>query len=120
MDDLPWLSARISRGTPPVVIYRVRGDVLNELRLRAEAHLHVLDLVNRYSWLAAQAIADDTARLAAMLQEQGVDAVRAHLREQAEVRGGSRLNSWARMLYQALAVDDWFCENYLADVDALM
>lgn len=110
LDNERWLAARVVEGEPPVIEYFVDKPSKwpEALAERARTHLRVFDLYARYSVEAARELSEVAQRLLDLRGAGGVDALRSHLRGEAESRLAVRANFWRTAFYYALAESDWF------------
>lgn len=111
-----WLYANVIETTPPALIFRVEPPKdWPALKIaRIMRHFDILELGKLYSVNVGTEIAGMEHMLKYVYEKNGADGVRLRLRENSESWFRVHSNSWQGVMYEALAMSDWFCENWIA------
>lgn len=108
-----WLYAEVVQSVPAAFRYYAAppsawGMIVEK---RLSFHLKTFKLLKLYSLNAGSELSGIRTRLGRLLNSGGREAVRKHLREEAESWEDEFKNSWKAAMYRAAAASDWFCED---------
>jgi hypothetical protein len=107
----PWLVAEVERDGSPALLFDVRPDpswsAIEEARVRN--HFRELELQDRYSDEAMQALSGLVALLEDYRAIGGPQAVKLELVRQAASERLEPLNAWRAAALEAWARSEWFC-----------
>lgn len=78
---------------------------------RVHAHFQDFNLSARYSIEASNELACLRYLLADYRENSGAEGVRRHLEVRAHAYANFHLNSWQTAMFQALAANEWYCEE---------
>jgi hypothetical protein len=108
-----WLYAGVVHTQPAAVQFFVRPpDHWEDIKkLRNINHFKLLKLDELYASHAAEELLNIRHGLIDLLINAGREGVRQHLQSEAESRSAAHVNSWQTATYEALAIDDWFCDG---------
>lgn len=103
VQNIEWLSAVVVSTFPICVQYTI-SDTLTDpiLRDRLSAHLKVFDLSSRYSKKAAEEISAQKFAFQTILDSDGLEGLRGHMRILYTSAYHAEINSWRTALYKAL------------------
>jgi hypothetical protein len=87
-----------------------RGLTLARLR----HHIDVFKLDELFASNAADELINIQFALQTLYDAGGSEAVRAHLREEADSRQRAVNTSWQTAMYRAVEASDWFCDGVFA------
>ena len=115
-EDEVWLHAAVVEVAPASFIFFVDPPVAwGEITAdRLRHHLQIFRLPELYTSNASHELLNIRHRLGNLRIAGGINAVRAHLTEEAAARQSNRLNSWQTAMYRAAAGSDWFCDGGFA------
>jgi len=113
IDTHRWLTAAVAETTPAAVLFNIArpagwDDILFA---RVRNHFKVFNLASLYSGHAAEELANIRDYISSLHTSAGPEAVKQHLRDQADSREAARRNSWQTALYRALETSDWYCSG---------
>lgn len=108
-----WLMADVVATSPAAFRYHASPPVNWTLddKKRVTAHLRQLNLCKLFSSNAGSRLADIRGRLIKLHDLGGVNAVRAHLKEDLMSMEIDCRNSWVAAMYRAAIDSDWFCDG---------
>jgi hypothetical protein len=113
IDDQQWLYGRVNQTTPPSISYYIKAPThaSSILAERVKYHFSLYDLGTLYASEAATELSDIEYMMDKMLRDVGPQAVQKHLEEIAESCAQNKINSWKTAMYQALANNNWYCNE---------
>ncbi|MCF0039702.1 HNH endonuclease [Dyadobacter fanqingshengii] len=107
-----WLQGNVITGPVATLSFSVvvpaHWDLITCNRVRNQFNKLGLDELYRSN--AVEEMLNIRFQLTNMWNQGGRDAVRAHLRSNAESRLNNRVNSWQTATYEALSLSDWYCD----------
>ena len=108
-----WLEAKVIENNPAVIrFYVIKPDDWDEtLHKRVINHFSTLELNDLYASQSAVELGNISGSLSTLYVSGGKEAVRTHLKQEAESRRRVLLNSWQTAFYSALYKSDWYCDG---------
>lgn len=108
----PWIIATVSHVSPCVITYTARPPelwtVLN--KERAANHFDFFNIAKRYSIRAAEELAILVHQRKSFLRQFSPEAFSQYLQSIAD-SPNLFPNHWKKVMYKALAMDEWFCNS---------
>jgi hypothetical protein len=107
-----WISARVIRTTPPVVDYFVDAPARWQAsdRSRVESHFREYRLGNRFSVEAAADLPETIHTRRTTMAKSSDEEFSGYLSEKSQT-ANLPINNWRRVMFTALAADEWFCNQ---------
>jgi hypothetical protein len=111
VDTHRWLTAAVADSAPAAVLFDITrpADWNDILFARVRHHFKLLNLASLYSGHAAEEMSHIRDYVSGLHTSAGPEAVKQHLRDQANSREAARRNSWQTAMYRALEASDWYC-----------
>jgi hypothetical protein len=111
IDGDQWLFAKVLQTSPVAFSFYIKPPTTASplLAERVKYHFKLYKLDALYKSEAATEVSDMAYQMKNLLKTSGPQAVQQHLAETANSCLHSRKNSWKTAMYQALAVDSWYC-----------
>lgn len=113
VDSGTWLRAEVIEDSPAALRFFVDPPITwNGVKTqRVRHHLKIFKLAALFASHAAEEVVNIRASLDMVFSRGGVDAVTAHLQEQAASREAVHVNSWQTAAYNAMVASVWFCSG---------
>lgn len=111
IDDQQWLYGRVNQTSPPSISYYIEAptNASSLLEKRVQYHFQQYELDELYASEAASELSDIAYLMDKILRDAGPQTVKQHLEGIAESCAQNKRNSWKTAMYQALALDNWYC-----------
>ena len=119
VDHAQWLHARVHEATPPSLSFYVEVPVGWTAQVAEQLHFHfkTLKLGALFATHAGGELVNIRYALQRLAGAGGPEAVRDHLKTEADSRLHAHRNSWQAATYVALSQSDWFCETGFSAID---
>lgn len=107
-----WISARVIQGSPPVIEYFVEAPLEWDLddKTRVMAHFADYGLADKFSVEAAADLPETIQTRTTTMAENSPLEFSAYLAEKGRT-ASLPVNNWRRVMFTALAADEWFCQQ---------
>lgn len=105
-----WVAARVVPSSPPVIEFFVRppNHWHDDDKARVRSHFIQYGLGEKFSVEAAVDIPETIHTRRTTLHDLSSFAFSEYLREKSQ-NGRLPINNWRRVMFAALAADEWFC-----------
>jgi hypothetical protein len=106
-----WLTAQLLEDVPVSVLFQANPPESWSATIRARVlhHFSTFHLGMLYALEAADELSVVNTQVRQVRRTGNVEAVRAHLLEEAQRLEAVRPNWWRTVMYEALAASDWYC-----------